>query len=218
MGGANDVFFQLAAAQAAGSTAAAMQAAEAAISQSASDLANIVATVVANGATHVAVFNLPDIGITPLGLANPGLPLTSISQLFNSMLAAALQQMNFGEKVIILDAFSFIDGIINHYQTYGFAVSNTGLACNLSAQIARAQRLHLSNPYLFGQSLFCSRRTYATYDADYTFIFADTVHPTTHLNLLIANFVEQQIGAKGWQFQPDENAYSSVQSEKQQSP
>jgi phospholipase/lecithinase/hemolysin len=213
-GGANDVFFQLAAAQATGNTEAALQA----ILQSASDLANIVATVVANGATHVAVFNLPDIGITPLGLASPTLPLTAISQLFNSTLATALQQMNFGDKVIILDAFSFIDGIVANYQTYGFAVSNNGLACNLSAQIARAQQLHLSNPTLFGQSLFCSRKTYTAYDADYTFMFADTVHPTTHLNLLVANFVEQQIGAKGWQFQPDETAYSSVQSEKQQSP
>jgi phospholipase/lecithinase/hemolysin len=213
-GGANDVFFQLAAAQAVG-TAAALQAAEAAILQSASDLANVVATVVANGATHVAVFNLPDIGIAPLGVASPGLPLTYISQQFNSTLAAALQQMNFGKKVIIVDSFSFIDSIIANYQMYGFAVSNNGLACNLSAQIARAQQLHLSNPSLFGQSLFCSRRTYTTYDADYTFMFADTLHPTTHLNLLIANFVEQQIGATGWQFQPDENAYSSAQSEKQ---
>ena len=47
-GGANDIFFQLAAAQAAG-TAAAEQDARSAIAQSAVDLVNVVGTIVANG-------------------------------------------------------------------------------------------------------------------------------------------------------------------------
>ncbi|HTI18341.1 MAG TPA: acylhydrolase, partial [Trinickia sp.] len=53
----------------------------------------------------------------------------------------------------------------------------------------------------FGQSLasslFCSPQVYTTANADQTYIFADTVHPTTHTHLLFAQYVEQQIAAAG---------------------
>ena len=52
-------------------TAATQQAAVEAITQSAIDLANVVATVIKKGATHVVVINLPDIGKTPLGASPP---------------------------------------------------------------------------------------------------------------------------------------------------
>jgi phospholipase/lecithinase/hemolysin len=198
-GGANDIFFQSAAAQAAG-TPAAQQEAQKAIAQSATDLADIVGTIVANGATHVVVINMPDIGKVPFGAtsADQGQSLTQISQLFNSTLAGALQQRNFGDKVLLLDAFTFIDGIVTNYQQHGFTVSNTASACDLSAQIMKATRLHLNNPTAFGVSLFCSPQTYVSKGADETFMFADTVHPTTHLNAVIAAFVEQQIEGLHW--------------------
>jgi phospholipase/lecithinase/hemolysin len=211
-GGADDVFFQLGVAQAAGFTTAALNAALAAIQQSAIDLAAVVVTVIEKGATHVAVMNLPDIGQTPLGASPPpGVPttqwsnlLTQTSQGFNATLAVALNQKILGGKVILIDAFSFIDRIVTNYTTYGFSVSNTGpnqgMACNLKAQVARAKRLRLPNPSGFAQSLFCSRKTYWTYDADMTFMFADMVHPTTHLNALSAQFVEYKIAARRWEF------------------
>jgi phospholipase/lecithinase/hemolysin len=175
-GGANDVFFQL-------QTAPTQQAAVEAITQAAIDLANVVAIVIANGATHVAVMNLPDIGTAPLGVtsADHGQSLTTISRLFNATLATAIAQYNFGGKVILIDAFSFIDGVVANYRMYGFSVSNTGpnegMACNLTAQVARANQLHLPDPSGFASSLFCSPKTYWTYDADQTFIFADMVSP-----------------------------------------
>jgi phospholipase/lecithinase/hemolysin len=199
-GGANDIFFQLAAAQAAG-TAAAQQDAVKAITQSAIDLVNVVATMVANGATHVVVINIPDIGKAPMGVASAdhGRSLTQISQLFNTTLAGALQQQNLGEKVLLIDSFTFIDGIIASFQEHGFTVSNTGFACDLSAQVARATKLHLDHPSVFGQSLFCSPKTFMSKGADETFMFADAVHPTTHLNAIFAEFVEQQIAGRRWQ-------------------
>ena len=105
-------------------------------------------------------------------------------------------EKNFGGKVILIDAFSFIDSGISGFQTYGFRVSNTAIACNLTAQVARAKQLGFPDPSLFGSSLFCSTNTYTTKHADYTFMFADLVHPTTHLNALFALFVEQQIAAR----------------------
>jgi len=198
-GGANDIFFQLAAAQAAG-TAQAQQDAIKAITQSALDLAGIVGTIVKSGATHVVVVNMPDIGKVPAGLASVdrGQLLTQISQLFNSTLAGALSQQDLGEKVLLIDTFSFGDDIIANFQQHGFRVSNTGFACDLSAQVMKATNLHLDNPSVFGQALFCSPQTYVSKGADETFMFADTIHPTTHLSALFAEFVEQQIEKQCW--------------------
>lgn len=198
-GGANDIFVQLATAQAAG-TAAAQQDARNAIIQSAVDLVNVVATIVANGATHVVLINLPDIGKGPIGVASAdnGQSLTQISQLFDTTLVSALRQQNFGTKVLLIDTFTFIDGIIANFREHGFTVSNTGVACDLPAQIARATELHLDNPTLFGQALFCSPKTFVSKGADETFMFADSVHPTTHLNAIFAKYVEQQIAKQQW--------------------
>jgi phospholipase/lecithinase/hemolysin len=197
-GGANDIFFQLAAAQAAG-TAAAQKAAEEAITRAANDLADVVATVVANGATHVAVMNLPDIGMSPQGVISldQGQSLTQSSQLFNTTLANQLQQEDLGGRVILIDSFTFIDNVIADSQANGFTASNTQIACDLQALIAQATQLHLNNPSLFGQSLFCSPETLTAKDANLNFMFADMVHPTTHLNALFAQFVEQQV-AESW--------------------
>ena len=62
----------------------------------------------------------------------------------------------------------------------------------------KATNLHLDNPSVFGQSLFCSPQTYVSKGADETFMFADTVHATTHLNALFAGFAEQQIEMQHW--------------------
>jgi phospholipase/lecithinase/hemolysin len=201
-GGANDIFFQLAAAQAAGTagTAAARQDAVNAITQSAVDLVGVVATMVANGATHVVLINIPDIGKAPMGVASAdhGQSITQFCRLFNTTLANALDPEIFGEKVLLIDSFTFIDSIITNFQEHGFTVSNTESACDLSAQVALATELHLSNPSVFGQSLFCSPKTFISKGADESFMFADTVHPTTHLNAIFAKFVEQKIAEQGW--------------------
>jgi phospholipase/lecithinase/hemolysin len=193
-GGANDVFFNLEAAQLAG-TASAQQAAMEAIRQAAVDLVDVANTVVENGATRVVLFNLPDIGTSPQGVASAdhGHSFTQISQLFNSTLANTLQQRNLTNKVLLIDSFTIIDSIIANFRDNGFTVANTATACNLQAQIARATQLHLNNPTEFGQSLFCSPKTLATEDADHNFMFADMVHPTTHLSTLFAHIVEKQL-------------------------
>lgn len=197
-GGANDIFFNLEVAQTAG-TAAALQAAEQAIAQSASDLANVVDVAIAKGATHVVLLNLPDLGTTPQGFASAdhGQSLTQISQLFNSTLQSALQSKNLLDKVVLIDAFSLIDKVVTHFQDFGFKVSNTAMACNLQAQIEKATTLKLDNPTQFGESLFCSPATFTTEGADESFMFADTVHPTTHLSAVVSKAMEQQVISSG---------------------
>jgi phospholipase/lecithinase/hemolysin len=195
-GGANDVFFNLESAQAAG-TESAQQAAVEAIQQAASDLVDVANTVIENGATRVVLFNLPDIGTSPQGVASAdhGQLFTQITKLFNTTLTNTLEQRNLTNKVVLIDSFTIIDGIMANFRENGFTVTNTATACNLQAQIANATQLHLKNPDEFGISLFCSPNTFTMKSADQTFMFADMVHPATHLSTLFAHIVEKQLAA-----------------------
>jgi phospholipase/lecithinase/hemolysin len=195
-GGANDIFFNLAAAEQAG-TPAALQAAQQAIVQSAIDLAGVVNTVIAKGATHVAVMNVPDLGTTPQGIASAdhGKSLTQIAQLFNTTLIAQLQSNNLTNKVVLLDVYSLVDNVVANFKGFGFKVSNTGTACNAQAEIAEATALKLTDPGQFSDSLFCSPATYTTPTAPEDFVFADTVHPSTHLSSIVATAVEKQLAS-----------------------
>jgi len=217
-GGANDIFYNLAVeqataagiqaefaagtitqAQAAAAGAAAQTAATTAISQAAIDLATLVGRVVQAGATHVVVSAVPDIGGSPEGLASAdkGVTFSEVTQLFNGTLQGALQQSGLLSKVIFVNAYTWVDGIQANFQANGFTVSNTGTACNLAAMIAAATKLGEPDPSAFGTSLFCSPQTYTVAGADQTYMYADTVHPTTHLHALFSTFVEQQIAASG---------------------
>jgi phospholipase/lecithinase/hemolysin len=146
----------------------------------------VIGQIVQNGATHVVVVNLPDIGVTPKGIAmaDGGATLSQLSQLFNSTLTAALQANSLTGKVIQIDAYAWMNQILANHQSYGFTVSNTGTACNPK-----------TTPN--DSALMCSPTTYVTPNADQTYMFADDLHLTTRMHTLLAEFVEQQISASG---------------------
>ncbi|MGF6773670.1 phospholipase/lecithinase/hemolysin [Paraburkholderia sp. GAS199] len=173
--GANDVLR-------AGQLPAASQTVETA----ATTLVQTIGQIVQNGATHVVVVNLPNIGLSPDGLASAdgGANLTQSSQLFNDTLNSALQTAGLQSKVIQIDAFTWLNGIISNFQANGFTVSNTGVACDPKKTPDAT-------------SLLCSPSTYTTANADQTYMFADDLHPTTHVHALFAQFVEQQIARSG---------------------
>lgn len=198
-GGANDIFYQAAVAQAQGNTPAAQLAAAQAIGLAAQQYAGIVQQIVAAGGTHVFVSNMPDIGGTPLAVAGgTQAAFTQLSGLFNQTLVATLQALKVDTtKYALLDIFTWQDGITANFQANGFTVSNTGTACNLQAMINAAKAFGAPMPTAFGSSLFCSPQTYTAANADQTYMFADTVHPSTHMGQLIAQFVEKQIAATG---------------------
>ncbi|MPV70322.1 SGNH/GDSL hydrolase family protein [Burkholderia sp. BE17] len=198
-GGANDIFYQAQVAQAQGNTPAAQLAAAQAIGLAAQQYAGIVQQIVAAGGTHVFVSNMPDIGGTPLAVAGgTQAAFTQLSGLFNQTLVATLQALKVDTtKYTLLDIFTWQDGITANFQANGFTVSNTGTACNLQAMINAAKAFGAPMPTAFGSSLFCSPQTYTTANADQTYMFADTVHPSTHMGQLIAQFVEKQIAATG---------------------
>ncbi|MFM0735818.1 SGNH/GDSL hydrolase family protein [Paraburkholderia xenovorans] len=189
------------------------------IAQAATQLAAQVQTIVNSGATHVVVSTVPDIGNTPLGVAaeaaTPGSSklLTGITAAYNYLLVqnmTALGLVGTGAgKVIVADAFTWLDQQLPNYKALGFTVSNTGTACNLAAMVSNATAYATANPGAtngltpaqygaqFGSSLFCSPQTYTVAGADQTYMFADTVHPSTHTHALFAQYVQQQIAATG---------------------
>jgi phospholipase/lecithinase/hemolysin len=212
-GGPNDIFIAAATIAASGGNATVVGQQVAAIQNAAITLVGAVGTLLQNGATKIVLVNVPDIGKTPQGLASAdgGALLTQLSQAFNLTLTGALQQAGLTNKVILVDAYSFIDNLLvgTNAATAGFAVTNTATACNLQQMQASATAYGQANPSIlngatpaqFGQSLasslFCSPQMYTTAGADQTYMFADGVHPTTKLHALFAQQVEKQIAAAG---------------------
>jgi phospholipase/lecithinase/hemolysin len=187
------------------------------VAQAAAALAAQINAIVAAGATHVVVSTVPDIGNTPLGVAanaaTPGAAalLSGVTAAYNGILIQALTAYGLlgTGKVIVADAFTWLDQQLPNYKALGFTVSNTGTACNLTSMVANATAYATANPSAtngltaaeygqqFGSSLFCSPQTYTVAGADQTYMFADTVHPSTHTHALFAQYVQQQIAASG---------------------
>ncbi len=194
-GGPDDVLFNL---QNVESNPSDLASALFAIDQSAVDLAAVVDKVFANGAKHVVLLDIADFGSSPEGVTTGESRLiTEAVKTFNATLRATLFVRGLLNKVILVDEFSFLDQVVANFQSFGFTTSDTGSACNSAAEIAIATGLGLPDPAGFNDSLFCSPKTLVAPNADQTFIFADTVHPTTHYSALFARFVEQQIAASG---------------------
>ena len=114
--GANDVL-----------RAGSLPAAAPTVQTAATTLAQLVGQIVQNGATHVVVVNVPNVGLSPKGLAaaDGGANLTQLSQLFNQDLNAALQADGLQGKVIQIDSYTWVDQIIANFQANGFVVANT---------------------------------------------------------------------------------------------
>ena len=166
--------------------AGALPAAAAIVQTAANALAQVVAQIVQNGAAHVVLVNVPNVGLSPKGIAQPdgGANLTQLSQLFNDDLNAALQGTGLQGKVIQVDSYTWVNQMVANFQANGFAVSNTGVACD------PAKTPHQT-------ALLCSPSTYVASNADQTYMFADDLHPSTRLHTLFAQYVEQQIAASG---------------------
>jgi phospholipase/lecithinase/hemolysin len=156
------------------------------VQTAATTLAQVVGQIVQAGATHVVVVNVPNVGLSPKGLAatDGGANYTQLSQLFNATLNGALQSNGLQGKVIEVDSYTWITQMIANFQANGFAVSNTAQACDPSKTPDDT-------------SLLCSPATYVAANADQTYMFADDLHPTTRLHALFAQYVEQQIAASG---------------------
>ena len=105
------------------------------LSTAVSDIDTIVGTLQGEGATHILVPGLPDLGLTPEFFGDP--VATAYSEEFNALLQASLPS-----NVIYYNAFELLDQIDANPGAYGF--TNVTNACFNGATVC-------SNPsqYLF---------------------------------------------------------------------
>ena len=196
LAGGNDIFINIATFQAkvaAGEdqTQAATETVTA-MGQAGGELAAYVnQMILAKGATHVVVVNLPDVSITPYALANPAAqPLVKqMVQTFNQQLSAGLTA---SASLVYVDAFTASEDQAVNMAQYGLTdVSHP--ACDLT---------------VVGSSLVCTKATLisaltpnpATNPATgaNTYEYADSVHPTPYGYRLLSELVGEQLAIKGW--------------------
>jgi len=170
--GANDLFFQLGLAQAGLATPAQVQAN---LATAATQVAQQVARLNAAGARYIIVWNMPDVGKTPFGVASgQSATLTQLSSFFNSTLSAGLDALHI--DVIRLNDFLLLNEAIANPAAFGLA-NVTGTAC--------------TTPIV----ALCTAATLVAPNAAQTYLFASDVHPTTAGHQILADYAASVIEA-----------------------
>lgn len=183
--GANDVFIQ------ADTVAAAQETPTAAVTAMATagtELASyIVNDILGKGANYVIVCDLPDINLTPMGLASPAAAqplLTLLTTTFNQALQAGLTSVP-SSKLIWVDLYTESQTEAANASTYGLTNVTTP-ACNLDPT---------ANP--LDSSLICSAANLSGANV-LNYEYADDVHPTPYAHALIAKGILTQMSEVGW--------------------
>jgi outer membrane lipase/esterase len=174
LGGANDIFYAAAAASVAAETSTQ---AGTNVETAAQEEVTLIGGLKAAGAHYIVVYNLPDIGITPLAAsAGPAgqAAFTALSEGFNTILNSGLGVI--GTNIVPVNLFGLVHEVAAAPQLYGFTNATTP-ACTTAS------------------SLNCTPATLVAPNAASTYLFADGVHPTTALDALIAQSVEAELAA-----------------------
>lgn len=137
-----------------------------------------VRTLTAAGARYLIVPNLPDIGITPL--ANDFGEqhfLTQASNTYNATLNAGLAGLG-GSNIIYVDIYGILNEIYANPARYGIT--------------------NVTTPACPGEfSITCSAADVTAPNAQWTYLFADVVHPTPLGHELLADYIISILEAPG---------------------
>ncbi|MGE5097577.1 MAG: autotransporter domain-containing protein [Betaproteobacteria bacterium] len=177
--GANDLFQQFDALQAGQINATQLQtnvlaAASAEVAQ--------IGRLQAAGARYILVFGLPDIGVTPAFHGTPFADSASaLAAGFNTTLFTGLATN--GIRVIPVDTFTLFNEVHANPAAFGFS-NITDIACGPFPPITTASSV---------SSQFCLPNTLVQPNANNTFAFADSVHPTGAAQRIIAQLAESLI-------------------------
>ena len=169
------------------------------IKKAAQELAGYVRTkILANGGKYVAVMMLNDIADTPFGnkvvSTNARPVLTDLSRSFNLWLRDGLT----GQPVQLIDTFAIFKETLAHPGTFGFT-NVTDAACDVD-KIKAVTGGRVTD----GSSLFCNNTPGAPFNGmtagadSNTWLFADSVHPTTGGHKAISDAVTAQLKSFGW--------------------
>ncbi len=159
---------------------------------SANDVAAQSARLRAAGARYIAVFGLPNLGLTPGARAGGAAAIalqTQASAGFNITLFNALAGT--GQRVIPVDVFTMLNEVAGNAAAFGFT-NITGTACGPFPPFAPAGT----------NAQFCTTGTLVAGATPTNYLFADNLHPTTGGHAIIADFVKSLIDGP--------NAYSTM--------
>jgi phospholipase/lecithinase/hemolysin len=139
----------------------------------------VIGGLVAHGARNLLVLNVPDLGSTPYeqerGTATDQ-AATSLSTLYDSLLASALQplEVNGALRVDLIDTFSVIDGVKANPGAYGFTDVNDPV-------------------WTGGLTSSSSGTLRASGSAQNQYLFFDALHPTAQAHSLLASGIAQSL-------------------------
>ena len=157
-GGANDLFLVAAGADA-----------QTTIGDAVSAQVGIVASLENAGARYVLVPTIPDIGLTPgfNGSTTTSTQATALASAYNTALFAGLKSA--GLRVIPVDTFHLLQEVVANPTAYGF-INATSAACTTSS------------------SLICTPFSLVSRDAATTYVFADSVHPSSATHQILGQY------------------------------
>lgn len=159
----------------------------------ATQLVASVKGMLANGATHIAVSNLPDVSQTPMAMAQDASSralILAMTSAFNNALKAGLTGT---AGVVLIDAFA--ENQRQMADPAHYALTNTtATACNLNYPNNPLATNGVANS---GSSLACKSSNLIAGDTSH-YAFADSVHPTPYMHKLLAQFVTKQLILAGW--------------------
>lgn len=135
-----------------------------------------IAALQAAGAKTIVVFNLPDLGKTPLNVNTPNSAgASALATIYNLNFNGGLATLHDG--IIAIDTYALINEVLASPATFGFT-NTTGTACPAS-------------------SLICGPTGFPTHPSSATYLFADSIHPSGRAHALLANIVYATISAPG---------------------
>jgi len=156
------------------------------MAQAGKELSDLIRNqIVGKGAQYVVLVNLPDLASSPSAKAQSASSQQLIAGMvngFNIALRVGIDGLE--SKVLYVDLFTQTQLQVANPATYGYTNTSTP-ACQTTNQLG-------------GTSLVCnSTNTLAGVDVS-KYMFADSVHPTPYANTLIAQYVTDQMKARGW--------------------
>jgi thermolabile hemolysin len=159
---------------------------DATVAQVVADETQMIQSLISSGAKNILVLNLPDISRAPVySLISGGSTVQAEVLQLNSQLVTMVSNLRsqYGVNIQLFDTYTLFNTVLANPSAYG--VSNTTNSC-----------LNINSDSSLNYAETQSPRSICT-NAD-TFVFWDTLHPTTHTHKLLAqyvtSFIQQNFG------------------------
>lgn len=159
--------------------------ADATITTAAKNQVAIVEQLKNNGANYILVPNIPDVGLTPEVVGNDFFSSkgTEFATKYNKTLYEGVKET--GVNVIPLDTFNLLQTVARNPARYGFS-NLTDKACT-----------NLNDKGEAGSSVECGPDDLVNENANNSYFFADSIHPTGRAHKMIADYANAVVTAPG---------------------